>query len=99
MAAVATPSSISWACQAIGRLPVTPHPNVKTPIQATIDNWEKDVMLVSHLPFVALLTAALTGASETHPPVAFTPGTAIALQPDGEGNWQIVWMIRPDLLP
>jgi len=67
------------------------------PMREHLAAQEQDVMVVSHLPFVAHLAAALAGGREDEPAVAFTPGTVVALEP-GDGHARIAWMIRPELL-
>ncbi len=74
-------------------------PNDPTaPFLAEIDRWNRSVVIVSHMPFVGRLTAALVGGREEHPPVAFTPGAMVALEHGGEAGWQVSWMLRPELL-
>lgn len=68
------------------------------PVVDAATGWERDVMLVSHMPFVARLVAALVGADVQRPPVAFVPGTVVALEHDAEAGWRIAWMVRPGLL-
>lgn len=68
------------------------------PVRERLLGTEEHVMLVSHLPFIASLAAALVGGDEERPPVAFTPGTVVALEPDQENGARIAWMVRPELL-
>lgn len=68
------------------------------PVRAQLAERDDHVMLVSHLPFVASLAAALVGGNEEQPPVAFTPGTVVALEPGSEDGGRIAWMVRPELL-
>lgn len=67
------------------------------PVAAEAASWTRRVMLVGHLPFVARLAATLVGADEERPPVAFTPGTIVALEA-GEAGTRIGWMLRPELV-
>ncbi len=65
-----------------------------------VDNaalWTRNVVLVSHMPFVARFVGALVGRDEEPSPVAFVPGTMVALEYQ-DANWRIAWMIRPELL-
>ena len=68
------------------------------PIVAAADGWSGHVMLVSHMPFVARLVAALVGADEGRPPVAFVPGAVVALETAEAGERRVAWMLRPALL-
>ena len=68
------------------------------PVRERLLDGDGDVMLVSHLPFVARLAAALVGGDEEQPPVAFTPGTVVAVESEGGDDRRIAWMIRPELL-
>ena len=56
------------------------------------------LMVVSHLPLVGNIAGDLVAGSEDHPPVAFQPGTAVALVHNDEQGWQVAWMNRPELL-
>lgn len=62
------------------------------------DSWDRDTLIVGHLPFLARLVAHLVVEDENRPVAAFKPGSMVCLQRDGEGCWQIDWMIRPELL-
>jgi phosphohistidine phosphatase len=68
------------------------------PVTARIGEWDGSVMLVSHLPLVGGLAGALVAGAEDRPPVAFHPGTVVALERNGEAGWQVAWMVRPELL-
>jgi phosphohistidine phosphatase len=59
---------------------------------------QKDVMVVGHMPFVSKLASLLLTGSETPGPIAFKQGGVICLNLTDENNWQIEWMIIPDLL-
>lgn len=62
------------------------------------DSWDRDTLIVGHLPFLAKLVSHLVVGDEAQPLVAFEPGTLVRLaHVDGTG-WVIDWMIRPELL-
>lgn len=70
------------------------------PVEPIIDHvagLTRQVVLVSHMPFVGRLVGALVNGNEEQGPVAFVPGTMVALEYQ-EGSWRIAWMIRPELL-
>jgi phosphohistidine phosphatase len=60
-------------------------------------SWDRDILVVGHLPFLAKLVAHLVADNEDLPLVAFQPGTLVCLERD-DGHWQIAWMVRPELL-
>jgi len=68
------------------------------PIEARIGNRDGDTLIVSHQPFVGRLVASLVRGLQNEPPVAFTPGTVVALDRGDGIGWQVAWMIRPPLL-
>lgn len=68
------------------------------PIAERIGGWDRSVMLVSHLPLVGLIAGELVAGAEGRPPVAFHPGSAVALENNAEEGWQVAWMVRPELL-
>jgi phosphohistidine phosphatase len=68
------------------------------PVIAHLREHSGSVMLVSHLPLVGAIAGELVAGAEDRPPVAFTPGTAVALQWQGEEGWQVAWMVGPELL-
>lgn len=75
--------------------------NPNDPVEPWVEaagHWAEDVLLVGHLPFMAKLATRLACAAASHPVLAFQPGTVVALERSSEGDWQIEWMIRPDLL-
>jgi phosphohistidine phosphatase len=62
------------------------------------ESWEGDALVVGHLPFMGRLVAHLVLEDERRPVAAFTPGTAVCLERGEDGHWQVLWMIRPELL-
>jgi phosphohistidine phosphatase len=60
--------------------------------------WDRDVMLVGHLPFMARLAGRLAAGSDDAGVVAFQPGSVLCLERTKEQRWTIAWMIRPELL-
>lgn len=69
-----------------------------TVIAEEIGHWQEDTLIVGHLPFMAKL-ATLLASDRTDPPiVGFMPGTILCLEHTDNGDWQINWMLRPELL-
>jgi len=75
---------------------LAPNDDVRT-IMDKINVAGQDVMIVGHLPFVAKLASLLLTGSESTSTVAFKQGGVVCLGYSDECNWQIKWMIIPDL--
>jgi phosphohistidine phosphatase len=61
-------------------------------------SWDHDTLVVGHLPFMAKLVAHLVNGDENRPVAAFQPGSMVCLERQDGSDWQINWMIRPELL-
>ena len=59
---------------------------------------QQDVMIVGHLPFLSKLASLLLGGSESANTVAFKQGGIVCLRRAEENQWQIDWMVTPELL-
>ena len=59
---------------------------------------QQDTMIVSHMPFVSKLASLLLAGREFGDTVAFRQGGIVALSCSEENQWQIEWMVIPDLL-
>lgn len=57
-----------------------------------------DTLVVGHMPYLGRLVALLVAGQLDKPITAYQPGTAVCLEGDDEGGWQIEWMITPALL-
>lgn len=68
------------------------------PVIDKVRELDRHLMLVSHMPLVGAVTGAMVAGAEDRPPVAFRPGTAVALAWAEEQGWQVAWMIPPELL-
>ena len=64
----------------------------------TANAWTEDTMVVGHQPFMGRLVSHLLTGSETGMIVAFRPGSVVCLEKERGENWQIAWMLRPELL-
>ena len=62
------------------------------------ESWDRDTLIVGHLPFMAKLVSHLLIEDENRLITAYQPGTIICLEHINEAEWQINWMIRPELL-
>ena len=63
------------------------------------DSWDRDLLVVGHLPFMARLVGHLVAGDERRVLTAYRPGSLVCLEETDDAVWQIGWMIRPDLLP
>lgn len=62
------------------------------------ESWNRDTLIVGHLPFLAKLVSHLLLDDDSRLIVAFQPGSIVCLEINNDGQWQINWMIRPELL-
>ena len=58
----------------------------------------QDIMIVGHLPFLSRLTSLLLTGDESANTVAFKQGGIVCLNHSEENQWQIDWMVTPELL-
>lgn len=68
------------------------------PVRDELMETQEDVMIVGHLPFLAKLATALMGGAEQQNAVGFRQGGVVCLEKGEAGNWQLGWMIIPELL-
>jgi phosphohistidine phosphatase len=62
------------------------------------ESWEGDALVVGHLPFMERLVAHLVLDDDRRAITRFAPGTVVCLQRGDDGRWQVLWMLRPELL-
>lgn len=62
------------------------------------ESRNRDTLLVGHLPFMAKLVSHLLVDDEERVIAAFQPGSVVCLEQVDNARWQLVWMIRPELL-
>lgn len=58
----------------------------------------RGTMVVGHLPFMAKLLSHLVIGDDSHMLAAYQPGSVVCLELIEKDNWQINWMVRPELL-
>jgi phosphohistidine phosphatase len=63
-----------------------------------IDSCNTDTMVVGHLPFMAKLVSHLVTGDDSQALVTYQPGSVVCLELTEKENWQIIWMLRPELL-
>lgn len=59
---------------------------------------QQDIMIVGHLPFMAKLASLLLTGQELGGTVAFKQGGIVALSSSEPNQWQIDWMVIPEIL-
>ncbi len=69
-----------------------------TAIKGELIAAQQDTMIVSHMPFVSRLASLLLTGREFTETVAFRQGGILALSSSEENQWQIEWMVIPDIL-
>ena len=61
------------------------------------ESWSIDTLVVGHMPFMARLVSHLLVDDVNRINVAYQPGSIVCLERN-DGQWQLDWMIRPQLL-
>ena len=63
------------------------------PIRDEIESAAQDIMIVGHLPFVAVLTSVLLTGSQSNWPINFNEATTVCLKKQSENHWQTEWIV------
>jgi len=69
-----------------------------TPLKDELISKKQDTMIVGHLPFLPKLASLLLTNSHSSNPVAFKNGGIVCLDYSDDNQWQLDWMIIPELL-
>lgn len=69
-----------------------------TPLKDEVISKNQDTMIVGHLPFVSKLASLLLTGSESSGTVAFRQGGIVCLEYSDDNQWQLQWMILPEVL-
>jgi len=69
-----------------------------TVLRDELASARQDVMIVGHLPFLSKLASLLLTGSESADAVAFKQGGIVCLSRSETNQWQIDWMVTPELL-
>ncbi len=69
------------------------------PFVSHVEEWNENLLIVGHLPFMAKLVARLATGSGEKPIVDYRPGSIVCLEKGEGSDWQVQWMMRPELLP
>jgi len=76
---------------------LSPNDNV-TVLKDELISGRKDIMIVGHLPFLPKLASLLLTGSESSNTVAFKNGGIVCLDYSDHSQYQLDWMIIPELL-
>ena len=75
--------------------------NPNDPVEAFaqwVDDCSEDLLVVGHLPFMSKFVSLLLTGSTVEAIVSYTAGSIVCLESTGDGGWQMLWMVRPELL-
>jgi phosphohistidine phosphatase len=67
-------------------------------IKKELTKSEKNIMIVSHLPFLGKLAASLLIDDDSASIVAFQQGGIVCLEKDEDMEWHIAWMVVPEII-
>ena len=76
---------------------LAPNDDVLT-LKDEIISDQNDIIIVGHLPFLPKLASLLLTGSESSNIVAFRNGGIVCLDYSDDNQWQLDWMIIPELL-
>ena len=76
---------------------LSPNDNV-TVSKDELISGRKDIMIVGHLPFLPKLASLLLTNSESSNTVAFKNGGIVCLNYSDDNQYQLQWMVIPELL-
>jgi phosphohistidine phosphatase len=65
------------------------------PIKQGLEQANRDVMIVGHLPFLGRLAALLLTGNGDNDVVAFQFGCVVCLKREDAGKWRLKWIIVP----
>ena len=75
---------------------LNPNDNVVT-LKDELSTGQQDIMIVGHLPFLSKLTSLLLTGSESANIIAFKQAGIVCLNHPDENQWQLEWMIIPEI--
>jgi phosphohistidine phosphatase len=81
----------------IARDGLTPNDDVTT-LRDELASVQQDIMIVGHLPFLSKLASLLLAGSESANTVGFRNGGIVCLNRSETNQWQIDWMVTPELI-
>jgi phosphohistidine phosphatase len=67
-------------------------------MNALIETWSEDTMLIGHLPFMGLMVSQLILGHSKSVVVNVETASMMCLHYIGGSRWVILWMVTPDIL-
>ena len=68
------------------------------PIILEIQKRESDLMIVSHLPFLGILSSSLMTDTSSKDMIIFRPSGVSCLERVGEHEWSLLWLVSPEIM-
>jgi len=90
--------AVKVAAEAKARSGLGPDDDV-APVRKKIEASQHDIMLVGHLPFLSKLASLFLTGDGSAGIVAFRQGGIVCLERSAENQWQVGWMVTPEILP
>ena len=81
----------------IARDGLSPNDDVTT-LKDELISSQQDIMVVGHLPFLGKLASLLLAGSESAGTIAFKNASIVCLNRSETNQWQIDWVITPELI-
>lgn len=81
----------------IARDGLVPNDDVAT-LRDELASVQQDIMIVGHLPFLSKLASLLLAGSESAETIAFKNGGIVCLNRAETNQWQIDWIVTPELI-
>jgi phosphohistidine phosphatase len=81
----------------VARDGLAPNDDVTT-LRNELASSQQDIVIVGHLPFLSKLASLLLAGSESADTVAFKNGGIVCLNRSETNQWQIDWLITPELI-
>jgi len=69
------------------------------PIREEVEDVNRDLVVVGHLPFLGRLAGLLLVGDEAAGFIDFQPAQIVCLKRDEEGEWLVSWSVSPASLP
>jgi len=63
-----------------------------------LEEMDKDVMLVGHLPHLSKLVSTLVIQDKNREIIKFRNAGVVCLERDTENKWKILWAVTPDII-
>ena len=68
-------------------------------VRDELANRTADLMLAGHLPFLERLASLLIAGNESTAAITLFAASCAGLKRDDAGNWSLLWLLAPSILP